>query len=241
MKEKPLVSVLMTAYNREKYVAAAIESVLASTYTNFELIIVDDGSKDKTIDIIKYYALKDARVKIYINNHNLGDYPNRNKAAAYATGKYLKYVDADDYIYPFGLMVLVSMMEANPEAAWGLCSLPQIVEQPFPCLLTPREAYLHNFFGPGLFYKAPLSSIIKREVFEAVNGFQPLRMVGDFEMWHRLALNYPVLLMPDGVVWCREHNERELNHYRKFITQYEEIQFEYLSHPDCPLNKTAVS
>ena len=90
----PLVSVLMTAYNREKYIAEAIESVLASTYSNLELIIVDDCSKDNTLQIATNYQAKDDRIKVYKNEKNLGDYPNRNKAASYAKGKYLKYVDS---------------------------------------------------------------------------------------------------------------------------------------------------
>lgn len=75
---KAIVSVLMTSYNREKYVAEAIESVIAQTFTEWELIIVDDQSKDATVSIAKDYAKKDSRIKVYINNHNLGDYPNRN-------------------------------------------------------------------------------------------------------------------------------------------------------------------
>ena len=118
-QEQPLVSVLMTAYNREQYISTAIESVLSSTFKNFELIIVDDGSKDKTVEIAKSYAAMDSRVKVIINEKNLGDYPNRNKAAYYANGKYLKYVDADDYIYPWGLELLIKMMEAFPNAGWG--------------------------------------------------------------------------------------------------------------------------
>ena len=99
MEVGPLVSVLMTAYNREKYIEEAIGSVLASTYTYFELIIVDDCSKDKTVEIAKKYERMDERVKVYINETNLGDYPNRNKAASYASGEYLKYVDSDDLVY----------------------------------------------------------------------------------------------------------------------------------------------
>ena len=68
VEDSPLVSVLMTAYNREKYIAEAIESVLASTYTNFELIIVDDCSTDKTVEIAKSYEVKDNRIKVYIND-----------------------------------------------------------------------------------------------------------------------------------------------------------------------------
>lgn len=152
-QEQPLVSVLMTAYNREKYIAAAIESVLASTYSNFELIITDDQSKDHTAEIAKRYAEKDKRIKVFINEQNLGDYPNRNKAASYAQGKYLKYVDADDAIYPWGLQLLVQMMEQFPEAGWGLCSLEQDVQRPFPFQLSPIEAYRYHYSGPGLFTK----------------------------------------------------------------------------------------
>ena len=88
----PIISVLMTTYNREKYVGAAIESVLKSSFKDFELVVVDDRSKDKTVDIVREWQAKDDRVKLFINEQNLGDYPNRNQAAAHATGKYLKYV-----------------------------------------------------------------------------------------------------------------------------------------------------
>jgi len=226
----------MTAYNREKYIAEAIESVLASTYTHFELIIVDDGSKDKTVAIARTYE-QDPRVKVYVNEKNLGDYPNRNRAASYAKGKYLKYVDADDYLYPGGLEVLVAMMEKFPEAGWGLCSLLQFIQKPFPFILSPREAYEYHYRGPGLFHKAPLSSIICRSVFEKENGFRPIRMAGDFEMWHRLAQRYPVVLMPDGIVWYREHNEQEVIFRNQFTQVYEQIKFDYLADQQCPLEK----
>ena len=77
----PLVSVLMTSYNREKYITEAMESVLNSTYANFELIIVDDGSTDKTVAIANEYEKKDKRVKVHTNEKNLGQFQNRNKAA----------------------------------------------------------------------------------------------------------------------------------------------------------------
>lgn len=233
--DRPLVSVLMTSYNRERYIGTAIESVLASTYKDLELIIVDDRSKDKTVDIARGYADKDARVRVYINEQNLGDYPNRNKAAGYAAGKYLKYVDADDYLYPWGLELLVRMMEAFPDAGWGLCSLPQVVGQPYPFQLGPQQAYEHHYLGPGLFHKAPLSSIFRKEAFVKAGGFSDRRMVGDMEMWHRMALHFPVLLMPDGIVWYREHDSQEFNDAGQFTVRYEEITIQYLKDPACPL------
>ena len=96
LSDMPLVSILMTSYNREKYIHEAIESVLASTYKNFELIIVDDGSTDSTLQIAYAYAKKNERIRVYNNEKNLGDYPNRNKAASYASGEYMMFVDSDE-------------------------------------------------------------------------------------------------------------------------------------------------
>jgi glycosyltransferase involved in cell wall biosynthesis len=206
----PLVSVLMTSYNREKYIAVAIESVLNSTYKSFELIIVDDCSNDKTVNIATSYATRDERIRVYVNEKNLGDYPNRNQAASYAKGKYLKYVDADDLIYPTGLEVLVSMMEQFPDAGYGLCSLNPDKKQIFPFELSPGDAYRYHYFGPGLFHKAPLSAIFRIDAFKAVGGFTGKQHVGDFEMWHLLSRENRVVLMPQGIVWYREHADQQM-------------------------------
>jgi len=213
----PLVSVLMTSYNREKYIAFAMESVLASTYTDFELIIVDDGSKDNTVAIARDYEKKDNRVRVYQNEKNLGDYPNRNKAASYARGKYIKYVDADDYIYPWGLKILVDSMEQFPDAGWGLCSLEPDVDMPFPFQLTPAEIYEYQNFKASLFHKSPLSVIINKVKFDEIGGFSGKRQMGDTEMWHLLALKYNLVLMPHGMVWYRNHDEQESVQIRRDI------------------------
>src|SRR6266540_3355288 len=141
MMANPLVSVLMTSYNREKYISAAIESVLASTYTNFELIITDDQSRDSTVAIARKYAEIDKRIRIVVNEKNLGQFGNRNFAATLAKGKYIKYLDSDDLIYPNGLEIMVNMMEKYPDAGYGLCSLDQDEKNIFPFMLSPKEAY----------------------------------------------------------------------------------------------------
>ncbi|MCX6278694.1 MAG: glycosyltransferase family A protein [Bacteroidetes bacterium] len=238
--EKPLVSVLMTTYNREKYLDQAVESVLASSYKNFELIIVDDQSKDRSLTIAESYAERDPRVKVVLNEKNLGDYPNRNKAASLAKGKYLKYVDADDMIYPNGLDVLVAGMEKFPEAGFGLGSLQQDKFRIFPFLLTPEEAYKRHYFEQQLFHKAPLSAIIRKDAFDAVGGFTGRRFLGDFEMWHILAARYPVVLMPHGIVWYREHEEQEMQNNRTDFTvpfKYLKCAEEMIVSDSCPLSE----
>ena len=239
-RNEPLVSVLMTTYNREKYLAAAIESVLKSTYQNWELLVVDDQSKDKSVEIAQSYAAKDPRVKSVINDKNLGDYPNRNKAASLAKGKYIKYVDADDMIYPVGLQVMVEGMEKFPEAGWGLSSLPQDKFRMYPFLLSGEEAYQRHYFEQQLFHKAPLSAILRKDFFDSVGGFSGRRYLGDFEMWHLLANKSPVVLMSQGVVWYREHEEQEMQNNRTDFTipfKYVLCSEEMLNRDDCPLNE----
>lgn len=237
MSGKPLVSVLMTSYNRENYIAQSIESVLKSSYNNFELIIVDDHSQDRTVEIAQSFAAKDMRVKVHVNEHNLGDYLNRNKAASYAKGKYLKYLDSDDIIYSHGLTVMVSSMEEFPDAGIGLSSKDLI--GPLPVALSPRDSYLENFFGGGHFDRAPGSAIINKEVFEKVGGFTGKRMIGDYELWMKIAMKYDTVIMPMYLYWSRNHDQQEsksdyANDYKKLR---ESVLDEVLSDSDCPLTK----
>lgn len=235
--KNPLVSVLMPSYNSGRYISSAIESVLNSTYINFELIITDDNSSDNTFQIAEEYALMDNRIKLYRNDKNYGDYGNRNKAASYAIGKYIKYVDHDDYIYPNGLEIIVNQMEEYAEASVGFFSLSQNRNQPYPILLNPKEIYEYNFFGPGLFFKAPLSSIILRNSFEEIGGFNTQRYTGDFELWHRMAQRFNYLLIQDHIVWYREHSNQESTNIKLVDhLNYNKIELNYIIDKNSPLN-----
>jgi len=239
-KKEPLVSVLMTTYNREKYLREAVESVMASTYQNWELLVVDDQSTDRSVEIARELSKKDPRVKSIVNEKNLGDYPNRNMAASLAKGKYIKYVDADDIIYPNGLEIMVRSMEQFPEAGWGLSSLPQDKFKMFPFILSGKEAYERHYFQEQLFHKAPLSAIIRKDFFDKMGGFSGRRYLGDFEMWHILANNSAVVLMPHGIVWYREHEEQEMQDNRTDFTipfKYVKCAEEMLKRSDCPLDE----
>jgi glycosyltransferase involved in cell wall biosynthesis len=204
----PIVSILMTAYNRETLLAEAIESVLASTLQDFELIVVDDGSTDRSFEIAQSYAASDARIRAFRNERNLGDYLNRNRAARFARGTYLKYLDSDDLIYPWGLGAMVACMKRFPEAGLGLSAVAD-PHRPHPTLLSPREAYLEHFTRRDLLGRAPGSAIIRREAFETLGGFTGLRQVGDFEFWLMMVARYPLVTMPRDLVWDRTHGQQE--------------------------------
>jgi len=202
----PIVSVLMTAYNREQFIAEAIESVLASTYINFELIIVDDCSTDQTVAIAKQYESKDARIKVYVNATNLGDYPNRNRAASYAIGKYLKYLDSDDTMSALCLERMVYEMEKYPECAFAISSRCLTQTQ----IHYPKSSYSTHFFHRGILDISPSGSIIRKDIFVKENGFWELRCVSDFEFWLRIALKYSFIELEKDLIFWRQHNEQEI-------------------------------
>ena len=204
------VSILTTVYNRDKYLAACIDSVLACSYQDWELIIVDDVSTDTSVAIAKSYEQKDARIKVYVNDKNLGDYPNRNKAASYAKGTYLKYLDADDLIYPQGLEVMVHTMEQFPEAALGISQKVAEDVKPYPFVMQPKETFKREFLMRGVLGLGPTGTIIRRDVFEKLGGFTGTRYIGDTEMWYKIALAYPVVKMQEELVFWRQHDDQEI-------------------------------
>jgi len=202
----PMVSVLMTAYNREQYIAEAMEAVLASAYKNLELIVVDDRSKDGTVAIARHYEQTDQRVRVFVNEVNLGDYPNRNKAASYARGEYIKYVDSDDIMFPFCIKRMMERMLQCPDAGYGLCA---VMDDQTQLCTSPRESYLEHFRGRGHFDRSPGGSIIKKEAFDAVGGFTGMRQLGDFEFWLKIGAYYPMVKLPFDVIWMRSHEGQE--------------------------------
>lgn len=93
---KPLVSVIMPSYNAEKYIKEAIESVIAQTYKNWELFVIDDGSTDRTAEIARSYAEKDSRIILHRNSHNMGTAKTRNTGIKLANGEWIATLDSDD-------------------------------------------------------------------------------------------------------------------------------------------------
>ena len=108
---KPLVSVLMAVYNGEKYLLEAIESILNQTYTNFEFLIINDGSTDSTEEIILSYS--DQRIRYIKNEQNLKLIASLNKGLDLAKGKYIARMDADDISLPDRLEKQVNFLERN--------------------------------------------------------------------------------------------------------------------------------
>lgn len=177
----PLVSVLTPVYNTEQYLAECIESVLAQTYTNWEYIIVDNCSSDRTPEIAEAYARKDARIRVHHNVEFLDIIANHNHAFRLMPPEatYCKVVSADDWIYPDCIRQMVDLAEANPSV--GIVNVYSIntervnhVGVPYPDTMFPgREICRRALLGGPYMLGAPTSLMYRGDLLRSVHDFFP--------------------------------------------------------------------
>lgn len=228
----------MTAYNREKYISEAIESVLASTYQNWELIIVDDSSKDNTVAIAKSFEAQDSRIKVYVNEMNLGDYKNRNKAALYAKGEFIMYVDSDDTILPGGIERLIAPMNLFPEAAFGMYS--PIKGEPYE--LKSVEAINNHFFKEPFLMMGPGGTIQRLSFFRQIGGY-PEKYGPANDMYYNLkaCCNSSIVILPFEFMNYRRHEGQEINNRQNYLYNNYRYLRDALAELNLPLNPKKIN
>ena len=239
MVSAPTVSVLVTVYNRAPYLAACLDSVLASSWTDFEVVIVDDRSTDESAAIAAEFASRDSRIRFFQNERNLGDYPNRMRAVELARGTYIKFVDSDDLIYPHSLAIMVTAMEASPLAGLGLSHSELEAEQPYPWTLTSVDAWRKEFLSGGCLSCGPSGAIMRRDFFIQAGGFRDRGLVSDIDMWYRMSARWPVVLLQPGLVWWRRHEGQQFSTSGAdgfYLENGHDVAVEALSSAHCPLN-----
>lgn len=121
-QQKPCVSVIMANYNGERFLSSAIESVQNQTLADLELIICDDASTDKSVQIISGYASGDARIKLLRTTRNAGPASARNRALDIASGSWIAIMDSDDIMHPARLKTLSQMQRATEPILWLMIS-----------------------------------------------------------------------------------------------------------------------
>lgn len=239
---RPLVSVLMTAYNRADLIGNAIESVLAQTLTDFELIVVDDRSTDGTVEVARGF-LSDPRVRVVCNDRNLGDYANRNYAVTLVRGEFFKYHDSDDVMYPHGLDVMVRSLAAEPSAAFALSGPRSWSGGPSPMLLTPKLAYEREFLGTGLFHLGPAAALFRTKAFRDLGGFVDAKQASDYMFWAKACARVNVLLTCGDLFYYRVHTGQEVVKPESDIEYAKAAGFVWrmLNGPECPLEGAALN
>lgn len=195
---EPLVSVIIPTYNRDYIVEVAIRSVLEQSYPNLELILVDDGSKDKTPHLVTKYPLKYVRLP-----QNFGPSFARNRGIIHAKGELIAFLDSDDYFLPSKIEKQVKFLRENPQ--YDIVQTEEIwykgERRVFPKKIHAKaEGY---FFDRAvkLCVVSISTVLLKRSVFERVGLFdENFPLCEDYEFWLRVALYYPMGLIKEPLV-----------------------------------------
>jgi glycosyltransferase involved in cell wall biosynthesis len=208
-----LISVIITAYNTEKYIAEAIESVLVQTYPHFELILVDDGSTDKTLAIMQEYQKRDKRIMID-SHENMGMGPSSNRAIKMAKGEYIARLDADDRMLPKRLEVQVDYLKKHPEVNMVSCLAEYMNEkgqnfgiiQKMPTYNNAEDA--NKSLEQGNLIGCPHAGFMAtKEVFESVNGYRNLPCYIDVDLFTRMVeKGNHLVILPEVFLHYRLHN-----------------------------------
>lgn len=165
-ENQPLVSIISPTYNHQNYIKDCIESVLAQTYSNWEMIIIDDGSTDGTFAVASEYSKKDSRIKAFTQN-NIGIFrlgESYNFALSKCTGKYVAILECDDVWLPEKLSLQVDALEKHPECilSWGKAYLSSV---------NLSEIYYLapvNTDDIELFYNKPVGSFLKKFIYNTI-------------------------------------------------------------------------
>ncbi|MCQ8180765.1 glycosyltransferase [Methylomonas sp. SURF-1] len=212
--DTPLISVIMPCYNAENYVESAVESVFQQSYTNVELIVVDDGSNDKSHLILTRCQERHPNL-IVLQQSNLGPFPARNLALKNAKGEFVAFLDADDYWAPNFLEKLLHGIKQN-NADLSYCGWQNIVEGGANGPAYVPRPYEEGDISQSFLAACPWpihAALVRRAVIERANGFSLRRFSAmDYDLWIRIsAITRNIVLVPEVLAFYRWHNHGQIS------------------------------
>ena len=220
----PTISVIIPAYNAEKTIQETIESVLNQTFQDLELIVINDGSTDKTLEIVS--SLSDSRLQVF-SFPNSGPQKSRNRGISLATGEYLSFIDADDLWTPDKLKRQLQALQEHPEAGVVYSWTDYIDEsgQRLPgghYFKFTHDVYerllLGDFIGSGS------NPLIRKEAFVEVGTFDESLLGGqDWEMWIRLASKYQFAVVEAPQVLYRQSPQSWSSNLDRQVRGYDQV------------------
>ena len=222
----PIISICIPTYNGARYLEACLDSVVSQTCKNIEILAVDDGSIDATVEILERYAANDQRIRLVRNEHNLGLVGNWNHCIELAQGEWIKFVFQDDWIEP---TCLEAMLDANTQdSSIVACQRNFAFEEGVSN--STRQYYLNiptlSTLFPGAatisveeyseavvdhfavnFVGEPTAVMFHRSIFDKFGGFNSaLIQLCDFEFWTRIAVHTGITYIPRSLATFRVHN-----------------------------------
>ncbi len=232
LKDMPLLSVVIPSYNHEKFIKQAIDSVLKQTYKNLELIVIDDGSKDSSIDIIKSY--KDERLTL-VCQENAGAHNAINKGLSMAKGEYLAILNSDDIFTKDRFEIMIKELQKRPEVEFA-CSYIQIIDTegnklglkegwknmepwtvPHPELsFKATDDFKLNLIMTN-FTSTTSNFLFTRGLYEKIGGMRNLRFAHDWDFALRAAEVAECMLIEKPLMEYRVHSSNTISSNRKWM------------------------
>lgn len=210
--KNPKVSVCIPNYNYGRFIGQAIQSVIDQTFTDFELIIVDDASSDDSVSVIKSFS--DERIKFYQNEKNIGRVKNINKCFSLASGEYVTLLPSDDVYLPTSLEKSVEILDSNPKVGLAYSSAGTVDEN--GVVIREHHPFSQDYIRKGeeefkrLIFNnhiPVLTAMVRRECYTSLGVFnEAVTGSADREMWMRICLNnYDVAFIAEVLAYDRKH------------------------------------
>ena len=202
-KREPLVSIILPVYNGERFLGISIESCLKQTYKNWELLIIDDGSSDRSEEIARDYSRKDSRIRYYRNPENLKLPKTLNRGFSLAKGEYLTWTSDDNYYRPEAIEKMVSALRKTGAGfTFTACSIVDENGVTVSVNRAPKD-YHHaiwdyDFVGACFLYT--------REVYETIGDYDPdMFLCEDYDYWLRIFACFNVEYIDEDLYAYRQH------------------------------------
>jgi glycosyltransferase involved in cell wall biosynthesis len=220
MSRTPRVSVIVTAFNREAMIGDAIASVLAQTMADFELIVVDDGSTDRTVDVVR--AIDDPRIRLIAHGRNRGTQHARNSGLEAAAGRYVAWLDSDDLARPRRLEIEADYLDANPDIAMVGSAAGTIRADGRRSWLPRARPASHEQIAALLLFRSALlqSSIMGRaEILQRYPYRDEFPVCQDLDLFIRLVRDHRVANLTQLLVDRRMHAGQAVNRRAAMIVE----------------------
>ena len=219
MTESPLISVIIPVFNYDRYLAEAIESVLGQTYQNLEVIVVDDGSTDRSGEVAAGFADRGVR---YSHQVHAGIGPARNNGVELAQGEFLAFLDADDRWPEEKTERQLRAFESDPALEMCFGQAAQLQNGPeWEAAVKDRKLPAAGMV-PGM---VPGTMLIKRAAFFRVGKFQGDWKVGEFIDWYARAVELQIrsVVLPELFLWRRIHDSNQGIRERQSVSDYARV------------------
>lgn len=231
MSNKPKISLIMKVYNGERYLREAVDSILAQTFRDFELLIIDDGSTDGSADIVRGYS--DARIRFLQNERNMGLCATQNRALEEARGDYIAVMDSDDISYPTRFERQVEYLETHGDVV--MCgsfrnNLVDGAETPFLPVEDYTDATLRFSLCYGNMFFTHSSIMFRAEAYRAHHLiYGPAKLAEDYQYIIKLAGVGKLALLPEKLIAYRIYNQSTSNQRKRELDeQAKQIRSDYI-------------